>query len=158
MIRFFLLFLFSSGAFAVNEEIYEFVYEFDNPEHEARYQALTYQLRCLVCQNQNIADSNAGLAQDLRRKTYALISSGKSDDEIIDFMVKRYGEFVLYKPRLTNSTLVLWAGPFFLLLLAAFVMYKFVRRNHSTALNDQHHNDMPDDEERRAARDLLNKQ
>lgn len=147
-----LFFAISTSTLAVNQE----VYEFDNPEYESRYHELTYELRCLVCQNQNIADSNASLAQDLRRKTYELITTGKSNDEVVDFMVKRYGEFVLYKPRLSNSTMLLWAGPFLLLLIAAIAMYKFVRRNRGAALSNQAGADMPSEQERQTARDLLN--
>ena len=85
--------------------------EFDTPASEARYHALIDELRCLVCQNQNLADSNAELARDLRDKTYEMIVAGKTDEEITEFMVARYGEFVLYDPLFNLHTLLLWLAP-----------------------------------------------
>ncbi len=106
---------------------------FDTPAEETRYRSLVAELRCLVCQNQNLADSNAELAQDLRRVTYQMIRSGRSDTEIVDFMVSRYGDFVLYRPPLTPATLFLWAGPvFFLLLGLAFAARTLRSRFRST--------------------------
>lgn len=96
--------------------------EFKNPEHEQLYLQVIKELRCLVCQNQNLADSNADLAQDLRRKSYEMIVSGKGYDEIIHFMVQRYGEFVLYRPRLQSTTLLLWFAPFVMLVLLVIVV------------------------------------
>ncbi|HKJ54165.1 MAG TPA: cytochrome c-type biogenesis protein [Gammaproteobacteria bacterium] len=95
-------------------------YEFDSPKMEADYKHLVEELRCLVCQNQNLAGSDAALAQDLRRETYEMLQQGKTPDQVIDFMVARYGEFVLYRPRFESTTYLLWLGPF-LLLLAALV-------------------------------------
>lgn len=89
---------------------------FDSPEQEARYQALIEELRCLVCQNQNIADSNAPLAKDLRDQVVELMGQGKSDAEIRTYMTDRYGDFVLYAPPVKSSTLVLWFGPAVILL------------------------------------------
>jgi cytochrome c-type biogenesis protein CcmH len=88
--------------------------EFDDEAQLARYQTLIYELRCLVCQNQNLADSNAPLASDLRREVYRMIRAGQSNDVIIDFMVSRYGDFVLYRPPLKAKTVLLWTGPFLL--------------------------------------------
>ena len=88
--------------------------EFENEEQLARYKTLIYELRCLVCQNQNLADSDADLAADLRREVYRMIIEGKSDDDIVDFMVARYGDFVLYRPPLKATTVLLWVGPFVL--------------------------------------------
>jgi cytochrome c-type biogenesis protein CcmH len=85
-------------------------------------------LRCLVCQNQNLADSNAELAQDLRAQVYQMIQSGKSDQEIIDFMVMRYGDFVLYKPPFKLKTALLWAGPFLLLIIGIGYLIIYLRR------------------------------
>ena len=82
-----------------------------DPVAEKRLLGLSEELRCLVCQNQNIADSNAELAQDLRREIRGMIKDGKSDKEIIDFMVTRYGDFVLYRPPVQGNTLLLWGGP-----------------------------------------------
>jgi cytochrome c-type biogenesis protein CcmH len=104
------------------------VHRFDDPQREARYRHLIHELRCLVCQNQNLADSNADLAQDLRQEIYEMIQGGSSDEQIVDFMVARYGDFVLYRPPLKPSTLLLWAGPFLLLAAGAAVVITFVRR------------------------------
>ena len=100
-------------------------YEFDSPQMEADYKQLTEELRCLVCQNQNLAGSDADLAQDLRRETYEMLQQGKSRQEVVEFMVARYGDFVLYRPQFKSSTYLLWLGPFLLLLA---VLYLFVRR------------------------------
>jgi cytochrome c-type biogenesis protein CcmH len=100
-------------------------YQFDSAEMEADYYQLINELRCLVCQNQNLAGSNADLARDLRRETYEMLQQGKSQQEVVDFMVARYGDFVLYRPQFKSSTYLLWLGPFLLLLL---VLYLVVRR------------------------------
>jgi cytochrome c-type biogenesis protein CcmH len=100
-------------------------YQFDSPQMEADYNQLVDELRCLVCQNQNLAGSDADLARDLRRETYEMLRAGKSQQEVIDFMVARYGDFVLYRPQFKSSTYLLWLGPFLLLLL---VLYLLVRR------------------------------
>lgn len=107
------------------------VQQFATPQQEARYKKLINELRCLVCQNQNLADSNADLARQLRDITYTMIRDGKSDEEIIRFMVQRYGEFVLYRPPVTDKTVVLWAGPFILLLLAILILFSIIRRNRN---------------------------
>jgi cytochrome c-type biogenesis protein CcmH len=104
-------------------------YQFDDPEKEALYKKLVKELRCTVCQNQDIGDSNAGLAQDLRRKTYEMISAGKDEDYILDYMSQRYGDFVLYRPRLQKNTLLLWIGPFIILIASVFFLLKFIRRS-----------------------------
>ncbi len=104
-------------------------YEFSDPAHESRYQDMIAQLRCLVCQNQNLADSNAELAKDLRAKTYEMINAGASDEDIADFMIARYGDFVLYKPPLRLRTTLLWGGPFALLLIALIVFFFTVQRS-----------------------------
>lgn len=104
------------------------VYEFDNAEQERRYHKLIAELRCLVCQNQNLADSNAALAVDLRRKTYTMVRADKSEREIVDFMVARYGEFVLYRPPLNRYTLLLWVGPFVILVLGVGLLIHTIRR------------------------------
>lgn len=101
--------------------------QFDNPAHEARYFELIDKLRCLVCQNQNLADSNADLARDLRDKTYEMITSGKSDDEITEFMVDRYGQFVLYEPPFNFHTLLLWLAPAILAGVGAAIFFRLVR-------------------------------
>ncbi len=100
---------------------------------EARYRALIAELRCLVCQNQSLADSHAELAADMRREVRALIEQGKSDDEIVQYLVARYGDFVRYRPPLKTSTVLLWAGPFALLALGLGVLLLRVRRARPAA-------------------------
>lgn len=108
--------------------------EFENEAQRDRYMNLIAELRCLVCQNQSLADSDADLAQDLRQETYRLLLEGKSDQEIIDFLVQRYGNFVLYNPPLTSSTALIWFGPFVLFLLAAgFLVYTLRKRSSGVA-------------------------
>ena len=98
------------------------------PEQLERLQQLSTELRCLVCQNQSIAESNAGLAVDLRQQALEQIQAGKSDAAIRSYMVERYGEFILYKPAYSGTTAVLWAGPFLLLVLVAVVIVRGWRR------------------------------
>jgi len=105
--------------------------EFNNPQVEKDYYTLIDELRCLVCQNQNLKDSNADLAKDLRQQTYQMLQQGKSKQDVIDYMVARYGDFVLYRPPLKNSTLLLWVGPFVLLLLVLVLVLRRIRRNRS---------------------------
>jgi cytochrome c-type biogenesis protein CcmH len=97
-------------------------YDFDNESLRARFKDLAAELRCPKCQNQNIADSNAPIAADLRKQLHAQLHAGKSDEEIVEFMVDRYGEFVLYRPRVNKVTLVLWLAPAILLVLALLVL------------------------------------
>ena len=104
-------------------------YAFSDPAHESRYQDMIAQLRCLVCQNQNLADSNAELAKDLRERTFEMINAGASDEDIVDFMIARYGDFVLYKPPLRLRTSLLWGGPFAILLIALIVFFFTVQRS-----------------------------
>jgi cytochrome c-type biogenesis protein CcmH len=105
-------------------------------EFEGRLKRLESELRCLVCQNQTLADSNAPLAEDLRREVRALATSGKTDDEIRQYLVARYGDFVLYKPPLQRNTWVLWVGPFGLLLGGGIVWYAILRRRKGAAVGD----------------------
>lgn len=101
---------------------------FENAEQEARFNQLTLELRCLVCQNQNLADSDAPLAHDLREEIHGMMMAGKDDDEIKTFLVERYGDFVLYKPPVKGNTLLLWVAPIALLLIGAIVVGVVVRR------------------------------
>jgi len=98
---------------------------------EARLKRLEADLRCLVCQNQTLADSNAPLAEDLRREVRALAVAGKSDDEFRAFLVARYGDFVLYRPPVKGTTWLLWFGPFALLVGGAGIWYAVVRRRRA---------------------------
>jgi len=113
-------------------------FQFETPAQEARFKHLINELRCLVCQNQNLADSDAELAQDLRRKTYEMIKAGKGDGEILDFMVERYGDFVLYRPPLKGTTIALWVGPFLILAIGVVVLLRVItrRRNDPTETDD----------------------
>ena len=99
-----------------------------DPVAEKRLQALSEELRGLVCQNQTIADSNAELAQDLRREVRGMIKDGKSDKEIVDFMVTRYGDFVLYRPPVKGITLLLWGGPIALMIFGLFLLVRYQRQ------------------------------
>ena len=119
----------ASGAQAIDE-----MEAMADPALQARYEQLTDELRCLVCQNQSIADSTADLADDLRRQVRGLLEDGASDDEILDYMVARYGDFVRYRPAFNDKTAMLFIGPFVLLgaglLIAAVVI---VRRSRAGA-------------------------
>ncbi len=106
---------------------------FNTPAEEARFHDLTLQLRCVMCQNQSLADSHALIALQLRREVLDLMRQGRSDDEIKAFLVQRYGEFVLYKPRLEESTWLLWAGPIVILLFGAGVLAVTMRRRRSAS-------------------------
>ncbi len=117
-----LLVVFSGMASAAIE-----VHQFDDPAKAALYKQLTYELRCLVCQNQNIADSNADLAQDLRNEIYQMIEGGSDKKRVVDFMVARYGDFVLYRPPVKTTTYLLWFGPFLLGVLGLILLIRFVR-------------------------------
>lgn len=123
-----LLMLLALNVQAANIE----VYQFDDPAKEATYKSLIHELRCLVCQNQPISDSNAELAQDMRRKTYQLVSKGMDEDEVTDYMRQRYGDFVSYKPPFNATTVVLWIGPFVLLLLALWLMLRTIRARRAS--------------------------
>lgn len=123
-----------------------------DPVAEKRLQKLSEELRCLVCQNQSIADSNAELADDLRREIRGMIQAGRSDKEIVDFMVARYGDFVLYRPPFKASTLLLWVGPLLLMLAGVAALVRNLRRR-----NRQVTDDAPlSDAEARRAEALLN--
>ena len=104
-----------------------------DPVAAARAVKLSEKLRCLVCQNQTIADSNAELANDLRRQIREQIAAGKSDSEILDYMVARYGDFVLYQPPLKATTVLLWAGPALLLLIGFFILASILRARRQQA-------------------------
>ena len=125
-------------------------YEFSAPELEQRYQALSAELRCPKCQNQNIADSNAPIAQDLRRILFEQLEAGATDAEILDYMVARYGEFVRYRPEFSSATAALWLAPLILLLLAAAIAAWLMRRG------GEPDDDQLNDSDRAALDELLN--
>ena len=109
------------------------VEEFTDPESEAKYKQLINELRCLVCQNQNLADSNAELAQDMRQQVALQLNSGSSKEQIVTYMVERYGDFVMYRPPFKSITLLLWLGPLVFFLIAAAVVVTFVRSQKKVA-------------------------
>ena len=109
---------------------------FDDPEMQARYESLIDEVRCMVCQNQTIKDSNAFLAADLRREIRRLMGEGKTDTEIADFLVARYGESVLYRPRMGGARLILWLAPLILLGLGGFVVFRIVSKRGDLPLDD----------------------
>ena len=109
---------------------------FSSQDEEKRYNELTLELRCLVCQNQNLADSDAPLAQDLRQEIYDMMQAGQSNDQIKTFMVDRYGDFVLYRPPMQGNTLALWSIPGILLLIGAIAVF-FTVRNRNKKLAAQ---------------------
>ncbi|OZG40372.1 cystathionine gamma-synthase [Aeromonas sp. A35_P] len=104
------------------------VYTFDNDAQEQTFRELTKELRCPKCQNQDIADSNAGLAKDLRDKTYQMVREGKEKQEVVDYMVARYGNFILYNPPLMASTLILWLGPLLVIVVGIVLVVRSRRR------------------------------
>ena len=117
------LVLFSAYVIAMPME----AYEFDSAEQEQSFRKLNSELRCLVCQNQAISDSDAGLAKDLRAEIHTMLLEGKTEQQIIDFMVERYGDYVLYNPPIKPLTLMLWFGPALVFLIALFYVFKFIR-------------------------------
>lgn len=127
------------------------VHDFETPEQEALFKELTEELRCLVCQNQNLAASNADLALDLKEQVYRMVTKeGMNREQIITYMVDRYGDFVLYKPPVKKSTYLLWFGPFVLLLIGLFVLLRTVKGAK------QKPDKTLDDKQRQTMQDLLN--
>lgn len=132
-----ILLLFSQLALAKPEADKEPLV-FNSVEQEERFNDLTLELRCLVCQNQNLADSDAPLAQDLRKEIFDMMQAGRNDDEIKSFMIERYGDFVLYRPPIQGNTLALWAMPIVLLFIGAIAVFFTVRnRNRKLAAQQQ---------------------
>lgn len=111
--------------------------EFKNPKSEQRYLALIEEIRCLVCQNQSLADSNADLARDLRDEIRRMIEAGRSNAQIIEFLVERYGDFVLYRPPLKGATWLLWFGPFLLLPGALAIAFVLIRKQARAGAADK---------------------
>ncbi len=110
---------------------------FSTPEKKQIYRKLTQEMRCLKCQNQNLADSPAGLAEDLKREIFLMVEEGRTAAYVTDFMVSRYGDFILYKPSFKPLTLVLWLAPFVLMLLGLFTILKMTKgRDSSTEQTD----------------------
>jgi cytochrome c-type biogenesis protein CcmH len=110
--------------------------QLENSALQARFESITKDLRCLVCQNESIADSNVELASDLRRQVREMLLDGKSDDAIFDFMTDRYGEFVRFSPPLEAKTLFIWGAPFVMLAVGGVIIYRVVRHRSSMPLDD----------------------
>lgn len=121
-------------------------FEFSSPEEQERFKKLTEELRCLVCQNQSLADSHAELAQDLRNEVYREMKAGNSNEEIIRYLVERYGDFVLYRPPLKGTTYLLWFGPFMFLVIGALIAFLLLRKKPVREITE---------EERQRATELL---
>ena len=119
-----LIIFWSAQSLAVIE-----TYEFSTPDLELRYKALSQELRCPKCQNQNIADSNAPISRDLRAIVHEQLEAGATDEEIIDFLVDRYGEFVRYRPGMDSNTLRLWSAPLILLVMAVALVLTQIRKD-----------------------------
>lgn len=111
--------------------------QIEDPRLQARYETITKDLRCLVCQNESIADSNAPLAEDLRRQVREMLIGGKSDAAVFDFMTARYGEFVRYNPPLEAKTMLIWGAPFLMLLIGGAVIVRVVRQRSRMPLDDE---------------------
>ena len=140
--------LFSSMAFSAIDAL-----NFTSPQQESDYHQLTQSLRCPQCQNNNIADSNATIAMDMRGKVFELLQEGKSKNDVVDYMVARYGNFVTYDPPMTASTLVLWIAPLLLVLLGVVFLLKRKPKTQS-AVKSQ---DVLTDEDNARLAELLNK-
>ncbi len=126
-----ILVFFATASFAIDTSE-----AFEDPELQARYEKIIDEVRCLKCQNQTIKDSNAFLASDLRREIRRMIAEGMTDEQVFDFLVDRYGEFALYRPRASGKTLILWLAPVLLLFGGAFVLLKIVRRRMALPIDD----------------------
>lgn len=120
----FLIFLLCNSAFAGIAKPLS-----DDPALEARLKSMSQELRCLVCQNSTLADSDAPLAEDLRKEIRGQMQAGKTDAEITNYLVARYGDFVRYNPPVNSNTAILWFGPFALLLIGGFVMFRVLRKH-----------------------------
>lgn len=118
-----ILILLISPCFAAQD-----FYQFTSPEQQQRFTDLTTELRCLVCQNQNIAESNAPLASDLRAQVYQQLQHGQTNQQIIKYLVARYGDYILYRPPVNGFTLGLWAGPFLLLFFGISYLIFYIRK------------------------------
>jgi len=126
------LLLFAHSSFLASEEARPLA---DDPVLEERVKAISYELRCLVCQNQTIADSNAGLAIDLRNQVRDMLKRGMSETDIREFMVARYGDFVLYNPPVKNTTVLLWLGPLLMLVIAGVLAIRVIRSRSKASVS-----------------------
>ena len=124
--------LLTSPVFAIDTDK-----RFDDPEMQARYEQLISEVRCLQCQNQSIKDSNVTLAADLRREIARMIDEGMSDEEIAEFLVTRYGEFALYRPRSSGKMIILWIVPFLLVVFGGIALMRVIRHRASLPMGDE---------------------
>lgn len=136
--RLFVLLMMLSASFSI---LAQEPLVFENQQQEDRFTQLTQELRCLVCQNQNLADSDAELAHDLRNEVYEMFQTGKTNDEIKQFMVQRYGDFVLYRPPVQTNTYLLWLGPLVLLLAGALILRSNIKKRTALLDASDTHND-----------------
>lgn len=130
-----ILFAISCWGFSHQSQAAIDTFEFENVKQEQTFHDLTKLLRCPKCQNQNIADSNAELAKDLRNKTYELVKQGKSEEEVVDYMVARFGNFVRYDPPVTPATIFLWLGPLLFIVLGVLMLFRLIRKQSSKAID-----------------------
>ncbi|KFZ37728.1 cytochrome C biogenesis protein [Shewanella mangrovi] len=128
-------------------------YQFKNEANQKHAMELARTLRCPQCQNQDIVDSNSPVARDLRMEVYQMVDAGKSDDEIVQFMTSRYGDFVLYKPRLDSKTYILWLGPIALLLLGGLIAFIFIRKQRGAVAVEE----ISDEDQQKLAELLKNR-
>ena len=136
-----LIVVFASLLFTVSAFAIDTGKAFDDPEMQARYERLIAETRCVTCQNQSIKDSNAFIAADLRREIQRLMSEGKSDEEVAEFLVTRYGDFVLYRPRMAGKTMLLWIAPFAFVLFGIFALIRVLRHRMALPMDDETKND-----------------
>lgn len=127
---------YAQSAYAVEATAIDSQGQLTNPALQVRYESIIKELRCLVCQNESIADSNVELAADLRRQVREMLIAGKSDDVIFRFMTDRYGEFVRFAPPLTAKTALIWGAPFFMLLLGGAIVYRVARQRSRMPLDE----------------------
>lgn len=111
--------------------------QLEDPALQSRYEHLTHELRCVVCQNESVADSDAFLARDLRAQVQQMLVAGKTNEQILDFMTDRYGEFVRYNPPLDTRTLFLWGAPFVLLLIGFVIIWRIMRQRMAQPIEDE---------------------
>ncbi len=122
----------ASGAWAIDDDK-----AFDDPVLQARYDKLIAEVRCVTCQNNNIKDSNAFVAKDLRREIRRMIADGMTDADVVDFLVTRYGDFILYRPRTSGKMMLLWIAPFVFLVFGLLAIVRVVRHRASLAVDDE---------------------
>lgn len=135
---FIVLFLFtvSLSAFAQKTDVQEPLL-FANQQQQERFNKLTEELRCLVCQNQNLADSDAPLAHDLRREVHEMVLAGRTNEQVKEFLVTRYGDFVLYRPPVQKNTYLLWLAPLVLLLMGALILRSSIKKRSALLETDE---------------------